>query len=281
MNEPNDTKIYSVVVGIIGFIVVCVCVDFFVDRIISKEHLFKKRIYLHSRLKDVSGLFEGMPVYFRGLRIGRVKSIEVMSEKPIEHRMTFEIFEDYRDIIYKGDAVVKPLFSTVLDEVQIYRGTEDPIGKPVEDGDYLPFLRDNIFTNASLMLEVVNDEVIPGIKSFFLAIKDKYPVLKRLHDDGIIKIKLFRNLEKNILKAKKNITSHSGSADIVFYSDTTVASLCEINNLIVESAARGEILSREAVSLIVDADDLMREIDIFLEDFFSRRSRYFKKGENK
>ena len=57
--------------------------------------------------------------------------------------------------------------------------------------------------------------------------------------------------------------------------------LCEINNLIVESAARGEILSREAVSLIVDADDLMREIDIFLEDFFSRRSRYFKKGENK
>ena len=84
-----------------------------------------------------------------------------------------------------------------------------------------------------------------------------------------------------MVKAKKNITSHSGSADIVFYSDTTVASLCEINNLIVESAARGEILSREAVSLIVDADGLMREIDIFLEDFFSRRSRYFKKGENK
>jgi phospholipid/cholesterol/gamma-HCH transport system substrate-binding protein len=213
---------------------------------IGKENsVFDKKIDLKARVREVVNLKEGSPIELKGIRIGTVKAIEILSEDEVE--ITLNILEKQLKWIKKDSKVSVSTAGLVGDKyLEIYNGTKDsPKFNPEKDilvsedvadlkkiitkGESIATITERILLKVDQLLYNIDDgkKIVQSINSISKASINLEQITKDLKDAQLGTVS--KNISTTMTKLNKSaasmerimtrIESGPGTMNSLIYSD--------------------------------------------------------------
>ena len=213
---------------------------------IGKENsIFAKKVDIRARLKNVSNLKTGSSVELKGIRVGTVEEISILSEEEVEIRFT--ILEDKLKWIKKDSKVSITSAGLVGDKfLEVQNGTKDaPILDPENDflysesgadikqilmkGESIATVTERILLRIDQILYNMDDgkkiiQTVDSVNKAALNLEQITKELKDAHVGGMVKnvnssMSRLNNASGSMERVLTRIESGPGSLHSLIYND--------------------------------------------------------------